>query len=116
MEEGVRQFVNNYVKYVNDQITGDAFLIVRAIIGGMLRTYLYILEEKLAKQRIGPGLDRRSADLPLQMAVASRSMRWYSPTLPPDLDREREEDFFNEQVAQLRSRHKELSRKMGIEA
>lgn len=117
LEEGVRQFVNNYIRYINDQITGDTFLIVRGIVGAVLNGYLDILDEKLAKQLIGPGLDRWSADLPLQMADASLMVgKIYGPTFPSDVDRGHVEDTFNEKASHLEARHHELSRKMGIEA
>ena len=117
LEEGVRQFVNNYARFVNDQISGDTFLIVRGIVGSVLDGYLNILDEKITKGLIGPSSDLWSADLPLQMASASLMVgEIYGPTFPSDVDRGHVENTFNEKSSQLQAKYHELSRKMGIEA
>ena len=116
LEEGVRQFVNNYVRFVNDQITGDTFLIVRGIVLSIVDGYLDLLSEKLGKGLIGPGSDLWSPDLPIQMAGASISLgEIYGPTFPPDVDRTHVENTFYEKSSELEIKHHEMARKMGIE-
>ncbi len=116
LEEGVRQFVNNYLRFVYDQITGDTVLIVRGIVLSIVDGYLDILGEKLGKGLIGPGSDLWSSDLPLQMAGASLSVgEIYGPTFPADADREHVENTFNQKSLELETKHSGIARQMGIE-
>jgi hypothetical protein len=115
VEEGVRQFINNFIAYVGNMLHGDVVIIVRGYCGAVIGGYVQFLEEELDAGRIGANRDTWSTRFIHHMRSLSVSLAsHYGPDFPPDADRQQAASGFHAELQALKPRFEGLCKVMGV--
>jgi hypothetical protein len=103
LEEGTRQFLNNYIFYVCEKLYGDLKLIVRTYTVTTIDTYLEIINKAIAEGKIGPNMDRWNISFSKDMAeVTLFNGTTIRSEFSDDISREDVEKTFQEKLPTLK--------------
>lgn len=115
LEQGARQFVNNYIKHVNQHVGDEVFLATRIFSMLVVGSYVDLLENRLARHLLGPDLDKWAPEFSKFMTgVIHLVSEQFRADYMFGADRSRADGAFRKVALEHESQLKHLGREMGI--
>lgn len=115
LEEGTRQFINNYLFYVSNLIKGETFLICRALVSATLLHYFEFLNLSIENGMMGLKKDNWSISFTQNMAIMTQAIAEnYAPEYEAGTDLDKVREVFNEKIIEAQNIHNDLCQIMGL--
>ncbi len=120
LEEGVRQLINNYTRYVYSRLPEYSKIVIRTLSTGAVGMYFEFLDEQIQAGRIGRGKDKWMPAFGLMSANlrSGLSEMYYVPEGGMTDENEewamKQTDFLNEQLHKIDSKMNSLFISMGL--
>ena len=121
LEEGVRQFINNYTHYVYSLLDEYSCIVVRTATSAAIHTYFDFLDELISAHVIGRGKDTWTpsfSHLAAELTSVTSNM-YYVPQGFPSHENEnwakQQTDFLSEQCSELENKRSRLLNNLGLQ-
>jgi len=115
LEEGVRQFLNNYIFYICEKLKGDLKFIVRGRTLGTIGSYIEMINTAISLGQIGLKKDLWNLSFSTEMAKMTNFLgSTFQHKLSDKTSQEQMEQIFNKKLPDQIKNHSRAMQAMGI--